>query len=73
MKTVKWQHLKTSPSTAVRLKGFNLHPFMLCTEQKHKKENPWQNGQSQWMYFTTRLVCAQKPRRGHTSPDQCHS
>lgn len=38
MKTVKWQHLKTSPSTAVRLQGSNLDPLMLCTEQKHKKK-----------------------------------
>lgn len=60
MVTVKWQHLKASPSTAVTLKGSNLDPLMLCTEQKLKK-NSCLNGQSEWMYFTARLVCAQKP------------
>lgn len=45
MTAVKGQHLKTSPSTAAGLKGSNLDPFMLCTEQKHKrKKTPAQTG-----------------------------
>lgn len=39
MKTVKRQQLKTSPSSAVRLKCSNLDPLVLCTKQKRREES----------------------------------